>query len=156
MFLQIPKPSWAPFLPSSHCPIPFLNLWSHQVGLCPVTVFQASCSNPCSFWRIVEKRWNSLQSRQSNILIGHESKVTFEHQTQVKMHKFKPSLNFLWNLWASPYLPYSQCRNAIKVRQRVAHWCRTHGPSVSPLFSLWYLSLCLALWCAAHPPRPTH
>jgi len=62
----------------------------------------------------------------------------------------------LWNLWASPYLPYSQCRNAIKLRQRVAHWCRTHGPSVSPLFSLWYMSLCLALWCTAHPPGPTH
>lgn len=110
------------------------------------------CKSLCSLTKC-RKRWNILQSRQSNILIGHESKVTFEHQTQVNMHKFKPSLNYLWNLWASPYLPYYQCRNAIKLRQRVAHWCWTHGPSVSsPLFSLWYLSLCLALWC----PAPTH
>ncbi len=105
------------------------------------------CKSLC-FLTKCRKRWNILQSRQSNILTGHESKVTFEHQTQVHMHKFKPSLSYLWSLWASPYLPYSQCRNA--------HWCRTHGPSVSPLFFLWYLSLCLALWCTAHPPGPTH
>jgi hypothetical protein len=86
------------------------------------------CKSLC-FLTKCRKRWNILQSRQSNILIDHESKVTFEHQTQVNMHKFKPSLNYLWNLWACPYLPYSQCMNA--------HWCRTHGPSVSPLFSLW-------------------